>query len=305
MAVREAQPTRCCAVRMRAHPRQDRRQRAVSSSVEQSAQRRRSSSRPTAAREATRARRLRRAGARRSPGARRARRPSESPRTTSPSTAADRGARSRRGARPGRRGRGPHGLQARRRADVRAVEGQARQPATAGPRGRRAGPPLPGELPLDSARAEHRRGPARERGHRRGGPGPAVAALHTRLRGLAIVGDARGRFRATSAPESRAAAPSKGGGSAGARAAAAPESRAAAAPRPGWRMPTAPPLTTLLVRHGQTVHSVERRFSGASDPPLTDRAKHRLGRRPTGSRPPRPRPRLCPPRCGGPAAPRS
>ena len=43
-----------------------------------------------------------------------------------------------------------------------------------------------------------------------------------------------------------------------------------AAPRPGWRMPASPPLTTLLIRHGQTVHSVERRFSGASDPPLTD-----------------------------------
>ena len=68
----------------------------------------------------------------------------------------------------------------------------------------------------------------------------------------------RGARRASGEPQTRAAVASE------------PEARAAAPPRPGWRMPAAPPLTTLLVRHGQTVHSVERRFSGASDPPLTD-----------------------------------
>ncbi|MGZ6869435.1 MAG: reverse transcriptase-like protein, partial [Frankiaceae bacterium] len=62
------------------------------------------------------------------------------------------------------------------------------------------------------------------------------------------------------------------GAGAGADAGAGPgaSSPGPAAPRPGWRMPASPPLTTLLIRHGQTVHSVERRFSGASDPPLTD-----------------------------------
>ncbi|MCW2607207.1 MAG: Phosphoglycerate mutase [Frankiales bacterium] len=34
--------------------------------------------------------------------------------------------------------------------------------------------------------------------------------------------------------------------------------------------PSAPPTTTLLLRHGQTVLSVEKRFSGSGDQPLTD-----------------------------------
>ena len=38
----------------------------------------------------------------------------------------------------------------------------------------------------------------------------------------------------------------------------------------GWNDPSAPPTTTLLLRHGQTEMSIDKRFSGASDPPLTD-----------------------------------
>lgn len=38
----------------------------------------------------------------------------------------------------------------------------------------------------------------------------------------------------------------------------------------GWMAPPAPPTTTVLLRHGQTKLSVERRFSGAVDAPLTD-----------------------------------
>ena len=39
----------------------------------------------------------------------------------------------------------------------------------------------------------------------------------------------------------------------------------------GWMAPSGPPCTTLLLRHGQTALSVERRFSGSgADPELTD-----------------------------------
>lgn len=38
----------------------------------------------------------------------------------------------------------------------------------------------------------------------------------------------------------------------------------------GWSDPTAPPTTTLLLRHGQTPLSVEKRFSGTGDPALTE-----------------------------------
>ena len=37
----------------------------------------------------------------------------------------------------------------------------------------------------------------------------------------------------------------------------------------GWFAPTSPPTTTVLLRHGQTPLSVERRFSGVGDPELT------------------------------------
>ena len=38
----------------------------------------------------------------------------------------------------------------------------------------------------------------------------------------------------------------------------------------GWQESPSPPTTTLLLRHGQTVLSVEKRFSGVGDQPLTD-----------------------------------
>ena len=38
----------------------------------------------------------------------------------------------------------------------------------------------------------------------------------------------------------------------------------------GWQDAAAPPTTTLLLRHGQTVLSVEKRFSGIGDPALTE-----------------------------------
>ena len=38
----------------------------------------------------------------------------------------------------------------------------------------------------------------------------------------------------------------------------------------GWMDPAEPPTTTLLLRHGQTVLSVDKRFSGIGDPALTD-----------------------------------
>jgi probable phosphoglycerate mutase len=42
---------------------------------------------------------------------------------------------------------------------------------------------------------------------------------------------------------------------------------------PGWLAPTGPPTRTLLLRHGQTSHSVRRVFSGSSDPVLTPEGK--------------------------------
>jgi broad specificity phosphatase PhoE/ribonuclease HI len=38
----------------------------------------------------------------------------------------------------------------------------------------------------------------------------------------------------------------------------------------GWQESAAPPTTTLLLRHGQTPLSVEKRFSGTGDPSLTE-----------------------------------
>jgi len=41
-------------------------------------------------------------------------------------------------------------------------------------------------------------------------------------------------------------------------------------PASGWRPAQGKPTTTLLLRHGQTALSVERRFAGRGDIPLTD-----------------------------------
>ena len=43
-----------------------------------------------------------------------------------------------------------------------------------------------------------------------------------------------------------------------------------AAPGTGWQEVTGTPTVTLLLRHGQTALSLEKRFSGHGDPPLTD-----------------------------------
>lgn len=49
-----------------------------------------------------------------------------------------------------------------------------------------------------------------------------------------------------------------------------PQESAAAGERPpGWMAPSGPPTRTLLLRHGETSHSVRRVFSGSSDPVLT------------------------------------
>jgi probable phosphoglycerate mutase len=66
-----------------------------------------------------------------------------------------------------------------------------------------------------------------------------------------------------------------GAGAAGFRGApgGSAEDRSAAAGRgsaTGWRPPQGRPTTTLLLRHGQTPLSAERRFAGRGDVPLTE-----------------------------------
>ncbi|WP_029115126.1 bifunctional RNase H/acid phosphatase [Mycobacterium sp. URHB0044] len=61
---------------------------------------------------------------------------------------------------------------------------------------------------------------------------------------------------------------------AGPEPAAAPKSVAAAPPSAGWTGARGAPTRMLLLRHGQTELSVDRRYSGRGNPPLTD-----LGRR--------------------------
>ncbi len=48
---------------------------------------------------------------------------------------------------------------------------------------------------------------------------------------------------------------------------------AAAGPAPGWLPDRGKGTTTLLLRHGETVMSVERRFAGRSDAPLTENGR--------------------------------
>ena len=51
---------------------------------------------------------------------------------------------------------------------------------------------------------------------------------------------------------------------------AAPEASGQPAAASGWRSAQGKPITTLLLRHGQTALSAERRFAGRGDFPLTD-----------------------------------
>ena len=51
---------------------------------------------------------------------------------------------------------------------------------------------------------------------------------------------------------------------------AAPESGGQQAAATGWRAAQGKPTTTLLLRHGQTALSAQRRFAGRGDVPLTD-----------------------------------
>jgi broad specificity phosphatase PhoE len=45
----------------------------------------------------------------------------------------------------------------------------------------------------------------------------------------------------------------------------------------GWRPPSGTPTSLLLVRHGETALSVDRRFSGTGDPELTERGWAQAG----------------------------
>lgn len=85
---------------------------------------------------------------------------------------------------------------------------------------------------------------------------------------------------APSAPDSRAAAPSAPGSSAAAPS--APEPGAAASGSPSAHTSSAPtawtgregvPTRLVLLRHGQTELSVERRYSGRGNPPLTEKGR--------------------------------
>lgn len=42
---------------------------------------------------------------------------------------------------------------------------------------------------------------------------------------------------------------------------------------PGWNPSTSAPTTTVLLRHGESTLSIDRRFNGSSDPPLTERGE--------------------------------
>ena len=75
------------------------------------------------------------------------------------------------------------------------------------------------------------------------------------------------------AADDGAEAGQRGGGSrSGAEVSAAARSRPAAAARPGpsWTGAQPEPLTTVLLRHGETPLSAERRFAGRGDIPLTE-----------------------------------
>jgi probable phosphoglycerate mutase len=67
----------------------------------------------------------------------------------------------------------------------------------------------------------------------------------------------------TAEPVESLVAPRGGGSGASSSASSAP------APVAGWRPPAGIPTRLLLLRHGQTPLSIEKRYSGLGDPPLT------------------------------------
>ncbi|EUA27019.1 hypothetical protein I548_5126 [Mycobacterium intracellulare] len=174
------------------------------------------------------------------------------------------------------RGRGVSGFQAAGGADVRAVEGQAPRPDRAACPGPSAGGAVrQDQLLVDSAGAQFARRSVGQRGDGRRGPGQRCG------------GDARAGRRAR-APGAEAA-----------KAVAAPSPTA-----PGWTGARGTPTRLLLLRHGQTELSVQRRYSGRGNPALTevgrrqaDAAARYLAQR-GGFR------RSSPPRCSGPTTPR-
>ena len=143
----------------------------------------------------------------------------------------DRRAPARRRARPRRGGRGADGLQARRRADVGALEDQAPRHEPAGRRGRGAGAGRH-DVHLGAARAERARRPARQRGPRR---------------------HARRRRRSPSSSPTRCRRPCRTGRGLG--GGPAPAGR-------GWSPAAGTATTLLLVRHGVTAPHRGKRFSG-------------------------------------------
>jgi len=52
-----------------------------------------------------------------------------------------------------------------------------------------------------------------------------------------------------------------------------PEPEPVTSSKPGWGAPRGPATTMLLLRHGETAMSVDRRFSGSQDPVLTERGQ--------------------------------
>jgi broad specificity phosphatase PhoE/ribonuclease HI len=97
-----------------------------------------------------------------------------------------------------------------------------------------------------------------------------------RLANEAMDAAAAGTAAAWSAPATKSArpgSPAAGTAAAGTVAAAQPAAGTAAAAgrSPGWGAPTGLATSLLLLRHGETRYSPQRRFSGRGDVPLTER----------------------------------
>ena len=168
-----------------------------------------------------------------------------------------------------RRGRGPDGLQARRRADVRPLADQASRAAPARRAGGRPGAPVHvGALRVDAARAQQAGRRARQRGDGRGGRHRATGARAAVVAEPDAAGAADCRRPPLAGPRLGRAAGGRarwpparvGGAGAGGRAGAGT-----------WEPRTGTPLRLLLVRHGETALTAQRRYSGRGDVPLTER----------------------------------